>query len=311
MDLPRTATSPRLDVLVVGSVNLDTRYVLPALVAPGETIQALGSSRSGGGKGANQALAAAQLGALTGLLAAVGPDAEPALSDLARADVDLSTIVRVDDVATGTAVLLVAPDDNSIVIDPGANARLAPAHVIEVDREREAPRVVLLQHEVPSAVVEQAVRTWSGRSTVILNPSPFRGVPADVVARVDLLVMNRIELSQLLGTSEPRTVDDASALLGGAGLRQAVVTLGADGVLVLADGAVSHIAGIRVDAVDTVGAGDAFLGALGAALAQGRTLDDSCRFAAAAGSLAVTVEGARNTGLTDDAVRALLDRAAS
>ncbi|TPW77663.1 PfkB family carbohydrate kinase [Schumannella soli] len=320
-----TAASGPLDVLVVGSVNLDTGFVLDRLPRDGETIESRDVRRSGGGKGANQALAAAQLGARTALLAAVGSDADTALADLVDAGVDLATLVRIPDALTGTAVLLVTPGDNAIVIAPGANALLSADHVRALDEPAAAaPRVVALQHEVPDAVVEAAVDRWAGRSLVVLNPSPWRPVTAELLARVDVLVVNQGELGELLGA--PGTVELADraaveAALATAELssRAVVVTLGSDGVLLRAGGETVHLPAFEVDAVDTVGAGDAFLGVLAAGLASASAAPDrgaasldlaaltaAARRATAAAALAVTVRGARNPSLAPSAVDALL-----
>lgn len=305
MHFPRNEAAEGLDVLVVGSVNIDLGFTLVRMMKAGETIESLDMHRSGGGKGANQALAAAQLGARTGLLAAVGSEADFALKDLSAAEVDLEMIVRFDDEPTGTAVLLVTPEDNAIVIAAGANGLLAPEHVTAVAGACPTPAVVVLQHEVPRAVVEAAVSSWAGHAKILLNPSPFRPVSAELLKKVDLVVVNRIELAQLLEASEPTGIDSARDLLTASGLASAVVTLGADGILVLEDGVIHEQPAVVVDAIDTVGAGDAFLGALAAALATGESLLDASAHAAAAAALVVTVRGARNKYLTADAVEAL------
>ncbi|GAB3399713.1 ribokinase [Schumannella luteola] len=321
-----------LDVLVVGSVNLDTGFVLDRLPRDGETIESRDAQRSGGGKGANQALAAAQLGARTALLAAVGRDADEALADLVDAGVDLATLVRIPDALTGTAVLLVTPADNAIVIAPGANALLSADHVRALDEPAAAaPRVVALQHEVPAEVVAAAVERWAGRSLVVLNPSPWRAVAPELLARIDVLVVNRLELGELLGIPEPADraaaeralADSAFGAPGGSSAgapRHVIVTLGSGGVLLRTGGATAHLPAFEVDAVDTVGAGDAFLGALAAGLAAGASgsrgqdaasldlaaLTAAARRATAAAALAVTVRGARNPSLAAPVVDALL-----
>ncbi|TPW76876.1 PfkB family carbohydrate kinase [Schumannella sp. 10F1B-5-1] len=318
-----------VDVLVVGSVNLDLGFELDRLPRSGETIESRSARRTGGGKGANQALAAVQLGARTVLLAAVGPDAEPALADLVAGGVRLDALVRMADVPTGSAVLLVTPDDNAIVIAPGANARLSAEHVRALAEALGAgtgsgPAVVALQHEVPAEVVAAAVAAFGGRSRILLNPSPWRPVAPEVLAGVDVLVVNAGELGELLGVAHPEAPAPGAAG-SGAGERAAaerllataspelgtlVVTLGSDGVLLRegAGGPVVHLPAIAVDARDTVGAGDAFLGALAAGLASGASLEAAARRATAAAALAVTVPGARNPGLTPSAVDELLAR---
>lgn len=329
---PSAADTEPIDVLVVGSVNLDLGFELDRLPRSGETIESRDARRTGGGKGANQALAAAQLGARTTLLAAVGPDAEPALADLVAGGVRLDALVRLPDVPTGSAVLLVTPDDNAIVIAPGANARLAPEHVRALADaagsegaagSATAPTVVALQHEVPAEVVAAAVAAFGGRSRILLNPSPWRPVPAEVLAAVDVLIVNAGELGELLADAHPgtdigsgtdtdtsgRAAAERRLATADTALGTLVVTLGADGVLLREGGGpIVHLPAIAVDARDTVGAGDAFLGALAAGLASGASLADAARRATAAAALAVTVPGARNPGLTPSAVDDLLAR---
>jgi len=290
------------DVLVVGSVNRDTGLTLARLPRTGETLACTDLHESGGGKGANQALAARQFGSRVALLAAVGRDGDLAMEDLADAGVDLGAVVRLPDALTGRAVLLVTDDDNAIVVHPGANALLTAAHVTEHAGSGPAPRVVALQHEIPEAAVAAAVRAYRGRALVLLNPSPFRPIDAEIRAGVDVLVVNRGELSDLLGRELP---DDLVQLLADAPLGDTVVTLGPDGALVRVDGRVEHVPAVDVDAVDTVGAGDAFLGALASLLATGADLAATVRDAVAAAALAVTVPGARNPHLTPAAAAAL------
>lgn len=296
-------------MLVVGSVNLDLGYRLDRLPRDGETVRARGRFQAAGGKGANQALAARRLGARVSLLASVGRDAGPALADLAAAGVDLAPVLRHDDAATGSAVLLVGPEDNCIVVDAGANDLLRPEHVRALAGSAAPPAVVVTNHEVPAPVVEATLRAYAGRARVLLNPSPARALDRGLLALVDVLVLNAGELVDLLGAGPaPATPEAVAALLGQGGLGDCVVTLGHGGAVVSERGILAHVPAFRVEAVDTVGAGDAFLGALAAGLAAGGTLGAAAVRACAAAALAVTAPGARGAVLSPEAVDALAAR---
>ncbi|MFD4612248.1 PfkB family carbohydrate kinase [Streptomyces sp. NPDC058440] len=316
---PTTAPHHRLQqgpgsgrLLVVGSVNLDLGYTVPHLPHHGETIHTTGRFQAGGGKGANQALAARRLGADVTLLASVGRDAEHALADLAAAGVDLGAVIRHEDAATGTAVLLIGPDDNCIVVDAGANDLLQPEHVRALAADIPPPAVVVTNHEVPAPVVEATLRAYTGRARVLLNPSPARALRPELLALVDVLVLNERELSDLLALDPvPATPDAVAAVLKRSGLGDTLVTLGSGGVVVLEQGTTTHMPAFRVDAIDTVGAGDAFLGALAASLAGGAALRSAAVRASAAAAIAVTAHGARGAELTPDAVDAILQHEAA
>ncbi|MET7519426.1 ribokinase [Streptomyces sp. NPDC005480] len=297
-------------MLVVGSVNLDLGYTLGRLPRVGETLHATGRFRTGGGKGANQALAASRLGADVTLLASVGHDAEHALADLAAAGVGLGAVIRHDDAVTGTAVLLVVPDDNCIVVDARANDLLRPEHVRALAADTPPPAVVVTGHEVPAPVVEATLRAFAGRTRVLLNPSPARALNPELLALVDVLVLNEGELADLLALDPaPATPDAVAAVLKDSGLGDTLVTLGVGGVVAFEQGTTTHVPAFRVDAiVDTVGAGDAFLGALAASLADGVPPRIAATRASAAAAIAVTAHGARGAELTPDAVDAILRR---
>ncbi|WP_328473693.1 PfkB family carbohydrate kinase [Streptomyces sp. NBC_00448] len=314
-NLPHTPPERRADgrsagsgeVLVVGSVNLDLGYRLERLPREGETVRASGSFQAGGGKGANQALAARRLGARVALLASVGRDAGPALADLAAAGVDLTPVLRHEETVTGAAVLLVGPNDNCIVVDAGANDLLRAEHVCALATSTEPPAVVVTNHEVPASVVEATVRAYAGRARVLLNPSPARVLDPELLALVDVLVLNAGELADLLGLGPtPPTPEAVTAILERSALGDCVVTLGRGGAVVSERGAITYVPAFRVDAIDTVGAGDAFLGALAAGLAAGQDLGAAAVRACAAAALAVTAPGARGAALSEGSVDALM-----
>ncbi|MXG88251.1 PfkB family carbohydrate kinase [Nocardioides flavescens] len=285
-------------VAVVGSLNVDRVVPVRELPAPGATVIGTGASRLGpGGKGANQAAAAAAASGRPGavvMVGAVGDDdgADLCLDDLAGRGVDTSRVRRVARVSTGLAtVVLDDASQNLIVVDPGANAGLTPDDV-RCDEVRDAA-VVLLQLEVPTAAVLAAAAHATGE--VVLNPAPSPG-PDDVgelLAAADVLVPNRGELADLVGEPEASGVDGVVAQVRALPFDGVVVvTMGADGALVVAE-TVEHVEAPRVAAVDTTGAGDCFCGALAVGLAEGTPLLEAVRAAVRAAAESVTRPGAR------------------
>lgn len=274
---------PVFDVVVVGSLNLDLVARTPRIPRPGETVQGTDYAELPGGKGLNQAVAAARAGARVAMVGAVGDDAAGgALREVARGDgVDDSAIATVPGTPTGRA--LIAVDDaaeNSIVVVPGANAHVALT-------ELPAAKVVLAQLEIDPGVVAEAFgRARAGGAITVLNPAPAERATPDLLALADVVIPNQHELEVLGGRRA----------LAEAGVRTLVVTLGAEGAD-LADGAdptaaPEHIDPFVVTPVDTTGAGDAFCGGLVARLAAGDDLRDALVFAAANGALATTRAGA-------------------
>ncbi len=285
------------EIVVVGSANLDTTAHVPRLPAPGETVLGGDTGESVGGKGANQAVAAARLGRSVAMVGRVGDD--PAGRRIREA---LTTQgVQVDQLGStagsGSGAALIVVDEsgeNMIVVAPGANSTLTAAHVRAAQELLARAGAVVCQLEIPEEAVVEAVRLAGGR--VILNPSPVRSVPPEVMARVDVLIVNRSELGAIAGAPEPRTVDDAAALAAGVGGPGAVVvTLGADGALLVDGNTRVHVPAVRVPTVvDPTGAGDTFCGALTDALVRGEALDGAVRWAVRAAALAVTGAGAQS-----------------
>jgi ribokinase len=286
------------DVVVFGSANVDLVLPVARVPGPGETVLALGSRRLPGGKGANQAVAAARAGARTALVGAVGSDPEAALvrSVLAAAGVDVS-LLRTSDQPTGLAVVAVAADaDNAIVVVPGANATVEDLTAADRDALA-AARVLLAQLETPLAGFCRAaavVRRHGG--LVVLNAAPSLPLPAGTWSCVDVLVVNEHEAADLLGPAAPaapaadpvRTLDGLLRLAPAA-----VLTLGAAGACYAArDGTRLAVPAPPVDAVDTTAAGDTFCGVLAAALAGGRPVAAALRRATAAAALCVQQPGA-------------------
>ncbi|GAA2611263.1 ribokinase [Actinomadura fulvescens] len=277
----------------MGSVNADLVVSVDRRPAPGETVLGSDLATYPGGKGANQAVAAARLGARTAILGRIGDDGHGDLlrAALSEAGVDLGHLL-VTPGPSGVALITLDPDgDNSIIVSPGANARLAPS---DVDAELLSAAVVSFQLEIPLPTVEAAARAAdAGGARVVLNLSPARAVPDDLLALCDPLVVNEHEAAYLLGAGdEPEAM--ATALLA-RGPRSVVITLGAEGALTADATGVTAVPSPKVEAVDTTGAGDAFTAALCLRLARGDTLADAARYAVRVGAAAVRKPGAQSS----------------
>jgi ribokinase len=273
-------------IAVVGSVNLDVVVEVPRHPVPGETVIGGDRRELPGGKGANQAVAAARLGATVALVGRVGADdAGRRLRDgLAGEGVDVGHVAEDPDAPTGMALIAVdASGENTIVVSSGANARVDAGDVRAAGDVLAGAAVTLLQHEVGEEAVGAAIATAGGR--VVLNPAPAR----PLVSSVDVLVPNRGELEALAG----RTGDPVALARGLDGARAVVVTLGAEGAVVVEGERAERVAAPRVEAVDTTGAGDTFCGALVQALAEGAALVEAARWATRAAAASVTRLGAQ------------------
>jgi ribokinase len=273
-------------IALVGSINLDVVVGVERHPAPGETVIGGDRQELPGGKGANQAVAAARLGAVVGFVGRVGADdAGRRLRDgLAAEGVDVAH-VRVDpDAPTGMALIAVdGAGENTIVVSPGANARVSGSDVEAARDLLAGAAVTLLQHEVPDDAVTAAIAAAGG--TVVLNPAPAR----PLAGPVDVLVPNRGELEALAG----RAGDPVALARGLGGARAVVVTLGAAGAVVVGRDREERIEAPRVQAVDTTGAGDAFCGALAQALDDGASLVEAARWAVRLAAVSVTRPGAQ------------------
>jgi ribokinase len=262
-------------IVVVGSTNLDLVATGDRLPAPGETVTRATLERHRGGKGANQALAAARFGATVAFNAATGDDGEGdfAVELLHAAGVDLSRVVRVAGVSTGIALIMVdGAGENQIMVASGANGRLTPEHV-----DASGFDALLVQFEVPPEAVAEAIRQATG--LVVVNAAPARPIPEGTLGRTDVVIVNEGEYAEL--------ADELGAFDG-----IVIRTLGADGAEALVRGTViARVPAPEVDAVDTVGAGDAFCGVFTAALADGQLLEDAMGLGCAAGAVAASRPG--------------------
>lgn len=287
-------------VVVVGSLNMDLVVRAQHLPQPGQTLAGTRFVMAPGGKGANQAVAAARLGAQVSMIGCVGddPNGRALRQALLEDGIDCEGVRIVPEVPTGVALITVEEaGQNTIVILAGANGELATGHVDELEHALLGSHVVVCQLEVPAAVVGHTLaRARALGKTVVLNPAPATGpLPAQWLPWVDYLVPNESE-AQLLSGIPVMGRDGAEAaaqalLQRGAG--KVLLTLGEEGALLAGPDGVQHFPAYQVNAVDATAAGDTFIGAFAAALAQGCAEVEAIRFAQQAAALSVTREGAQ------------------
>lgn len=298
------------EVAVVGSINLDISVPVPHLPAPGETILGGDALWSPGGKGANQAVAVARLGRRVSMVGCVGDDSAGAdlVAGLEQDSIDTSGITVLAGVPTGLA--MIAVDDggeNNIVVSPGANGRLSTEHIDALLADGNGlgdASLIMAQFEVPIETLSYVAERCPGR--LILNPGPALANPTNterkhldlLLAASDVLVPNQGELATLVGLDVAETVDevaDQARIAIVAGATSVVVTLGGQGALVVESSGVTHIPILKVETLDTTGAGDSFCGGLVDALAGGETLKDAATWAARCASVTVTRRGAQDS----------------
>ena len=280
-------------VTVVGSINRDLVASVPHVPVPGETVMATGHATHAGGKGANQATAAARMGAAAAMVGRVGEDAagRELVAGLEADGVDTTWISRDDSVPTGLAMITVADSaENAITVSPGANATLTAAHVTAAGAVIETADVLLVQLEVPLDAVAAAVRLARGQ--VILNPAPAAALPRELIDGAHVVIPNETELEALTGVNGLQGLEEIEAAARSLA-SNVIVTLGSRGALVVTRSSAHLIGAPQVEAVDTTGAGDAFCGAIAAELARGAHLEAAARLAVRAAAIAVTRRGAQ------------------
>ena len=305
----------RPEIAVVGSANLDLVVDVATIPVPGETVLGGDLRRIPGGKGANQAVAAARLGRRVAMIGRVGDDdSGTALrAALTSAGVDTANLRTTRNVPSGIALIAVAADgDNTVVVSPGANRRFSASDVEDAADVVGGADVVVLQLEIPIETVAAAVRC--SRGTVILNPAPAppAPLPADVLGRVDVIVPNQTELATMAGHAGLSAIgsvdpDTAVALARGLPVAAVVVTLGAEGAMVVTPSDATHVPAPAVVPVDTTAAGDAFCGALADALVGGADLIAATEWAVRVGTAATLRHGAQPSLPKPTEVELLID----
>ena len=285
-------------ITVVGSYATGLTMKVERLPNCGETLLGTGYRVDFGGKGSNQAVGCARLGARVSFVAKIGKDSfgEAALGLYRDERVDVTHVRQTADAHTGVGFIVVeaASGDNCIVIDPGANDLLTAADVSDCAAAFDSCGVVLTQLEIPVAAAEAAMVYGRARGAItILNPAPVRPLPSSVLQAVDILTPNVVEAKVLAGRAPDAAIapEQVARELIRSGVKQVVMTLGENGALIVTDSSASRVPAINVKAADTTGAGDAFNAGLAMALACGETLVDAVCFAVVTGGLAVTKEG--------------------
>ena len=301
-------------ILVVGSINMDLVVRAPRQPAPGETVLGEGFTTSPGGKGANQAVAAARMGGRCRMVGRVGDDAfgEELLAGMKAENIDCTYIWKTEDAATGVAMIIVdAKGENSIVVAGGANRRLTPDDIFPHRNLFEQADVLVVQLELPMPTVRAAVDLARRHNCkIILDPAPAPRQMPEQLYQVDVISPNATEAEIFTGklAVEERVDKQVASEFIERGAKAAVLKLGARGSLVVtADGQIARVPAYKVKIVDTTAAGDAFTAALAVAAASGKPLPEAAKIANAAGALACTRLGAQSAMPTADEVRMLME----
>lgn len=277
-------------VLVIGSVNMDLVTKTSEVPKIGETLMGESFFTIPGGKGANQAVAAARLGAEVTFIGCVGNDTfgRQLTEELSKEGIHTSYVKTVTHTTTGTASITLSNGDNSIIVVPGANFAVSPEYVQSFEHVIAETDILLLQLEIPLESVLEAVKIAKKyRVKVILNPAPIQPLPKDLLEQVDYLTPNEHEHDLLLSLPE-LTTQELKAIKG-----KCIVTKGSKGVALMQDGVAKVIPSLKVEVVDTTGAGDSFNGALALSINEGMSLEAACTFSNAVGALSVTKLGAQ------------------
>ena len=290
---------PKNRIVVIGSSNTDMIIKMPRIPLPGETITGGSFSKAAGGKGANQAVAAARAGGRVTLIARVGSDlfGDTAIAGFVADGIDVSCVLKDAESPSGMALIFVAEDgENSIGVAPGANSRLSQK---DIERFRDvvaAADLLVMQLETPMESVQAAAEIAAANGVrVILNPAPAAPVPAEVLRHVDILTPNEHEAKMLTGleVKDEATARKAAEALMTRGVGKVLITMGSRGAFVASEAFRGMIGGYAVQAVDSTAAGDVFNGALAVALCEDRPLREAVVFANAAAALSVTKLGAQ------------------
>jgi len=286
-------------IIVIGSSNTDMIVKVPRIPAPGETILGGKFVKAAGGKGANQAVAAARSGGEVTFIANTGDDnfGKEAIEGFKNEGINTDHIFVDNETPSGVALIFVGEDgENSIAVASGANGTLTPSQIDQIEHIIADGNILLAQLETPLETVEQAIKIANEHGIkVILNPAPAQSLSDDLLKRIDILTPNQSEAELLTGTKvvDEQNAKEASSSLISKGVKTVILTLGSDGAFLMSKDVQKMIPGFKVDAEDTTAAGDTFNGALAVGLADGKTIEGAITWAHAAAALAVTKMGAQ------------------
>ena len=294
-------------VLVIGSSNMDLNIYSERLPKPGETVTGGIFKQFLGGKGANQAVASVRAGAKTIFISKIGNDffGDQMVSRLTKEGIDMSYIIKDAQEASGVAFIMIDNNgENMISVAPGANARLNPLEIQAKSDIIKKAKVLVVQMELSIETIEEIYRIAShGNLIKILNPAPLKPIPISVLKNIDIIIPNEgelfrlhslLEFKELSGTQKEKIIQ-ASKDIASLGIKIVITTLGSKGCLIVENDEVIEIPAFKVEAIDTVGAGDCFNGVIASKLCQGETLLNAVKYATAAASIAVTRKGAQES----------------
>lgn len=285
-------------IIVVGSLNMDMVINTPRIPKLGETIIGSNFMTIPGGKGANQAVAAAKLGGDVSMIGCVGDDifGQNLRENLKSCNVDIQNIKGIKNVSTGVAVVTVCDGDNTIILDSGANFKIDCNVIDKISEVIIESYMVIIQLEIPQEVVEYVIAlAYKNKVKVLLNPAPARQLSDELLSKVTIFTPNETECEIITGISINSIEDAKSAVhyLRNKGIQNVIVTMGKNGVVYNSGEAVIHKKVSTVKAVDTTAADDAFSGAIAVALSEGKTIDEAVDFGNKAGTLTVMKIGAQ------------------
>ena len=299
------------DIIVAGSLNMDLSVCTQLMPEIGETVSGYDFQMLPGGKGLNQAYAAALLGSDVTMIGAVGEDefGDSLIQFLKVGGIKTETIKKVKDIHTGSAIIVVYKGDNSIIIHEGANGSLSPEDIGKHKAMFHNSKVFITQFEIPMETVREALKMANeNQVTTILNPSPMKPLDEDILKMVDVLMINFSECRAITGieVSSLETAKTAIFCLVQKGISQIVITMGSDGVYFNDANEICHLPARKVTAVDTTGAGDTFTGAFATCTAKGLGIRETLNYAITASALTVTKRGAASSMPTGEEVERIL-----
>lgn len=287
-------------ILVVGSLNMDLIIETPVIPSLGETVLGSNFMTAPGGKGANQAVAAARLGGDVAMIGCVGDDifGKDLLQNLSQNNVNINDISIVKETPTGVAVIVVKDGNNFIIVNSGANFCLTPDMVPKIESRIKGCSILVLQHEIPLETVEKLIKVAkSANVKVLLNPAPAKRIPDELFSQIDIFTPNEFECEFITGLPVKSIEDAKRAIryLQKKGIKQVIVTMGSRGAVFNDGNEIIHKPALSVSVVDTTAAGDSFTGAIAVSVSEGKNINEAVDFANIVGAMTVMKRGAQTS----------------